>query len=293
MTTEHTKKTPSYTNHNGFLMPFGFPAHNFSKGTAYQHQAEDLFVVTYPKCGTTLTQHMVYLMLNDGVPVQPNEELNHLFPHLEEVGAPTSAAMKNGTRLLKTHLHYEMMNVSPEAKYIFVVRNPKDCVVSFFHHTRGFPKHYDFEDGDFDVYFDLFCKGEVDFGDYFQMLRSSINRKDDENALFLTYESIQDDKEGALLKIAKFLGGGMDDKLLQDDKELMNKIVKHSSIVEMKKHPLRWSSERKVKHSPFIRAGNVGGWSELLTQQQGEILDEMMRKNFTQEELNYLGPKYT
>ena len=70
-----------------------------------------------------------------------------------------------------------MVKNHPKAKYIFISRNPKDCVVSFFHHTRGFPQHYDFEDGDFDVYFDLFCEGKVDFGFYYDMLKSWFNHK--------------------------------------------------------------------------------------------------------------------
>lgn len=291
-TTNSTKKTPSYTDHNGFLMPFGFPAHNFSKATSYQHQPNDLFIATYPKCGTTLTQHILYIMLNGGVPILPQEKLEGFFPHLEEVGIPQCAAMKSGNKLIKTHLPCETLSMSPSTKYIFIARNPKDCVVSFFHHTRGFLKHYDFEEGDFDVFFDLFSKGKVDFGNYFKMLRSWFDRKDDENILFLTYEDIRDDKKGAIRNIARFVGGGTEEKLSNDEGALMDKVLKYSSLEEMKKDPLRWSSERKVVHSPFIRSGIVGGWDELLTKEQGGKLDKMMREEFTEEELNYLGAKY-
>ena len=48
-----TKKTPKYTNHDGFLMPSGFPAHNFDSSLSYEAEPNDLYIATYPKCGTT------------------------------------------------------------------------------------------------------------------------------------------------------------------------------------------------------------------------------------------------
>jgi len=301
--TNGNMKTPSYTNHNGYLMPHGFPAHNFANSLSYKPTSNDLFIATYPKCGTTLTQHMIYIMLNKGVPIQPHEKLDQIFPHLEEVGADyitNSATIKRDLRLIKTHLPYDMTPMSTAtagAKYIFVARNPKDCIVSFFHHTRGFPQHYNFEDGDFDVYFDLFVRGQVDFGNYFTALRSWFDRRHDENVLFLTYEEIQADKRRAVIKIASFIdgagaGGTMEEELLRDNGALMEKVLLCSSLEEMKKDPLRWCSERAVEHTPFIRSGQVGGWTELLTKAQGEKLDEIMRQTFTEEELKYLGTKY-
>lgn len=185
-----------------------------------------------------------------------------------------------------------MTPMSPDAKYICVARNPKDCVVSFFHHTRGFPTHYNFGNGDFDVYHDLFLEGKVDFGDYFKTLRSWLDRKNDANVLFITYESIHADKGKVLMEIAKFIGGGMEEKLIENDGALIGKVLLHSSLEEMKKDALRWCSERKVEHTPFIRSGKVGGYTEILTKEQGEKLDDVMRCRFSQEELNFLGLQY-
>jgi hypothetical protein len=307
-----TNKVPSYTNHNGFLMPFGFPTHNFSNALTYKPQHNDLFVATYPKCGTTLMQHIVYTMLNHGVPIQPHERLDQIFPHLEEVGADyiinncnlTGMNIRRGKRLIKTHLPYDMtpmMEVvssttaassssssssTGHAKYIFVARNPKDCIVSFFHHTRGFPKHYDFENGDFDVFFDLFCQGRVDFGDYFKTLRSWLDHKHDDHVLFVTYEDVCRNKRQVILQVADFIGGeGMREELLRNEEALLKKVLYHTSLEEMKKDPLRWCSERKVEHTPFIRLGQVGGWKELLTKDQEKILDDFMKAKFCKEEL--------
>lgn len=290
-----TSKTPKYTNHNGYLMPYGFPKDNFASSLSYAPEPNDLFVATYPKNGTTLTMHIVYLLLNDGIPVQKDEKLDRLFPHLEETGAEyvkNFASKKSNFRLIKTHLPYNMVKNHPKAKYIFIARNAKDCVVSFFHHTRGFPKHYDFEDGDFEVYFDLFLKGQVDFGDYFEFIRSWFDHRHDNNVLFLTYEQIVSYKEEAILQIARFISDDLVDKVMQNNGELMKKILLHSSVENMKKEPLRWSSERKSKFTPFIRRGESGSWNELLSDDKVQLLDRKFRERFNSEEVEEFGDKY-
>ena len=45
---------------------------------------------------------------------------------------------------------------SQQARYIVIARNPFDCAVSFFHHTHGFPRHYDFAEGTFAEYLEVF-----------------------------------------------------------------------------------------------------------------------------------------
>jgi hypothetical protein len=87
-------------------------------------------------------------------------------------------------RLLKTHFNYRNCPQSSQAKYIFAVRNPKDCLTSYFHHNRNF-KIYEWCDGDFDVFFNLFLKGELGFGDYFNHLNSWLPHINDDNVLFL------------------------------------------------------------------------------------------------------------
>lgn len=187
---------------------------------------------------------------------------------------------------------HEMVKNNPMAKYIFIARNAKDCVVSFFHHTRGFPQHYDFEGGDFDVFFELFVEGKVDFGSYYHMTRSWFEHRHDDNILFLTYENIISHKEESLLQIADFISNDLVQKLKETDNELMEKILLHSSVQSMQKDPLRWCSERKAKFTPFIRKGQSGSWNELLTDEQVQRLDNMTRKYFTETELQELGDKY-
>jgi len=218
-----------------------------------------------------------------------------VFPHLEEVGktfVETTATIKDGYRLIKTHLPYDKVPQNSNAKYIFVVRNPKDCVVSFYHHTVGFPRHYNFADGKFDTYFNLFLAGQVDHGDYFDFTRVALNHKDDPNVLFLRYEHGRSNPREYVLQIAQFLNEEIyPAKLLADNERLLNLVLEHSSLDSMKKDPTRWCSDR-TGYEPFIRRGSMGGWKELMSVEQADMLQKKLDEVFSREELEFLGEQY-
>lgn len=289
------EKLPRYINHDGYLVAGGFPVEGFNSGLKYQAKNNDLFIVTYPKCGTTWTQAIVYLILNNGIPLSSNQRLDIVFPHLEEVGSEhinNKAAILGGYRLIKSHLPYSLVDQNSKAKYIFVSRNPKDVVVSFYHHTVGFPKHYDFADGKFDTYFNLFLEGKVDHGCYFDFLRQALDHKDDDNVLFLRYETGRKNTREYILQIASYLDDTIyPSKLLADDEKILKLVMEHSSLESMKKDPQRWCSARDG-YQPFIRSGKIGGWRELLSEEQANKLQTKLNATFTKEELEWLGEQY-
>ena len=269
------KRRPSYYNHNGFLMPMGFPVEGFTSALNYQAQTSDIFIVTYPKCGTTWTQYIVWLIQHNGKPLLPCEKLETYSPHLEEVGRETIEKLPP-PRLIKTHLLYHLTPYHPQAKYIYVARNPFDCVVSFYHHTRGFTQHYDFAEGTFDDFFDCFIEGKVDFGDYFDNLVSWYQHKQDKHVLFLTYETMKAAPRYAILTIANFLGPDYRNKL--EDEHILSKILNNSHFQTMRQSQHRWSSQRLENRPPFIRKGIVGDWKNYFSPHQTQrLLEKFIR----------------
>ncbi len=257
-------------------MPIGFPIEGFTSALKYQAQPSDIFLVTYPKCGTTWTQYILWLMQHQGEPLSPSEKLEDYIPHLEEVGKDKIDKLPK-PRVIKTHLPYDLTPYHPQAKYIYVARNPFDCVVSFYHHTRGFIKHYDFAEGTFDDFFECFIKGEIDFGDYFDHLVAWYHHKEDENVLFITYESMKNDLKAIIIKIANFLES--DYLKCLNNEEIFNKIIINSSLENMKKDQQRWSSKRPENMPQFVRKGEIGDWKNHLSSEQKQRLMEkfMMR----------------
>ena len=265
---------PRYTFHDGFRMPMGFPFAGFESGQRYRAAPGDVFVASYPKCGTTWTQYIVYLLENDGRPLPPKQRLEVQFPHLEEVGEEGVRALRP-PRLIKTHLQRNRTPWSAQAKYVYVARNPFDCAVSFYHHTRGFVRHYDFAEGAWDTFFECFLRGEVDFGDYFDHLNSWWAQRSEPNVLFLTYERMLAGPAAAVRAIAEFLGGRTSE--LARDARRLDGIVNESGFTRMRRDQERWSSARPADMPAFVRKGVVGDWrNEFSAEQARRLADKCL-----------------
>lgn len=249
----------------------GFPVEGFESGQRYRAAPGDVFVASYPKCGTTWLMYIVYLLEHDGRPLAAGQRLEDAFPHLEEVGEERVRALPE-PRLIKTHLALERTPWHEQAKYLYIARNPFDCAVSFYHHTRGFPRHYDFADGEWGAFFECFLRGEVDFGDYFDHLLSWWPRRGAPNVLFLTYERMRAEPAAAVLRIAEFLGGRAE--ALVRDAERLAVVVRASDFSAMRRDQDRWSSARPADKPQFVRKGVVGDWRSQFTAEQARRLAE-------------------
>ena len=265
---------PSYTFHHNFRLPMGFPPESFDSALAYQAQPTDTFIVTYPKCGTTWTQNIIWMLHHNGQPFPLGKNINLEVPHLEEVGGDFVTSLPK-PRFIKTHLPYDLTPYHPEAKYIYIARNPFDCVVSFYYHTKGFIKHYDFAEGTFDDFFECFIAGEVDWGDYFDHLISWINHKNDSNFLFLTYELMKSNPKNTIISIAKFLGSSYVKKV--ENNKILENILEHTSFTSMSQNQSRWSSQRLANTTPFIRKGKVGDWKSHFSASQTQRLTQKFK----------------
>lgn len=281
-------RKPRYTVHDGYRMPMGFPVEGFDSGQRYAARPGDVFVATYPKCGTTWVQYIVYLLLHEAKPLPAEGRLTDVFPHLEEVGREVVAALPE-PRLIKTHLPLERTPWHDEAKYLFVVRNPFDCAVSFFHHTRGFVRHYDFADGTWDTFFECFLAGEVDFGDYFDHLLSWWPRRDAPNVLLLTYERLASAPEEGIRRIAAFLGGRA--AALAAEPALLERVVRQSSFEGMRADQDRWSSRRPADMPAFVRKGVVGDWRGIFSPAQARRLAEKLTRRTAGTGIEHLWPE--
>ncbi|XP_014784586.2 sulfotransferase 1E1 [Octopus bimaculoides] len=124
---------------------------------------------------------------------------------------------KPSPRVLNTHLH---PNFLPEVllknnKIIFIARNPKSVVVSYYRHMWSIDLiQYD---GNFHSFFEMFMDGNVPTGDYFEYTRQWWSViKDNPNVLIITYEEASKDLVKIVSLIAKFLGKKIDEQLTKD-----------------------------------------------------------------------------
>ncbi|XP_075555233.1 sulfotransferase ssu-1-like [Dermacentor variabilis] len=207
-----------YHEVDGYYICKSFPEECVRSAMHYKAQPGDLFIVSYPKCGTTWMQHIVYNIINNHPPPR-NQLLTCIeMPFLEAQGAESVKDMKRPGPI-KTHMAFQFQPYSKDAKYIYVARNPYDCCVSHFYHTRNVPI-YRFQEGTLDQFFDMFVEGKVDAGDYFDHLLSWYEHRNDPNVLFVTYEQLKKDIKAWALKIADFIGKEFGQKLRSDNSRL-------------------------------------------------------------------------
>ena len=109
---------------------------------------DDIWIVTYPKSGTTWTQQIVRLILNRGK--NDGKLLSEVIPFVEGVNPklpgynkPLNLDEMASPRAFKSHFPYDQMPCGPlnttQGKYIYVVRNPKDVFVSLHIHVSAIP----------------------------------------------------------------------------------------------------------------------------------------------------------
>ncbi|NXS11402.1 ST6B1 Sulfotransferase, partial [Neodrepanis coruscans] len=131
-------------------------------------------------------------------------------------------------RIIPTHLDYNMLPPNfknKKCKMIYLSRNPKDTAVSMYHYYRENPNLPTIDT--WTTFFDLFLKGNVVCGSWFDHFLSWEEHNDDKNILFLFYEDMKKVNMLFVKKTASFLSLNISDKDIQD-------ICMKSSFSEMK-----------------------------------------------------------
>ncbi|KAH7941240.1 hypothetical protein HPB49_011272 [Dermacentor silvarum] len=189
----------------GVTVPAFFPDDAVASALAYEPRAGDVFIVAYPKCGTTWVQYMTYSILHDGEPPSSLAGLLTESPFLELYGADAVYDMpRPGT--IKSHLPFHKLKFSTRAKYIYVARNPYDVCVSAYHHIRTLTASEE-DLIELDEFVKLFVAGEGNNGCYLaNSLLPWYSRRNESNVLFLTYEQLHADTKIQVKRVAQFLG---------------------------------------------------------------------------------------
>jgi len=109
----------------------------FAKAHAYTPRAEDVFVITQMKCGTTWMQHVVFQILHRGKGdlVETGRAMYAVSPWIEgrksvPIEDSKPVGVERPSRIIKTHLPAQLCPYNAAAKYIYITRHPVSCFAS-------------------------------------------------------------------------------------------------------------------------------------------------------------------
>ncbi len=214
---------------------------------------DDTFLVSYPKSGNTWVRLLIANLLS---PVRPADlrTINQLVPDPASESKRHFARMPR-PRVIKSHFVFD-----PRYPHvIYIVRDPRDVVVSEYHYqrkTRRISDHYPLDD-----YVQRFLAGQtyVENGSWGEHVTSWLAARDgDLRFLLVRYEGLLSDTAGELARITSFLGISATPHRLQQ-------VVELSSADRMRElEAMQGDASSLMKGSrkdvPFVRSAKSGGW---------------------------------
>ncbi|XP_053378999.1 amine sulfotransferase-like [Mercenaria mercenaria] len=181
-------------------------------------------------------------------------------------------------RMIKSHLHHFLLPEqlqNGKGRIIYLVRNPKDVVTSFYNFMAD-----QLVEGDrvFENFFDGFVNGTEFACPWPRHVLEYWSRRDDPNVPFFRFEDVVKDKPAAIRRIADLLGR----TLTEED---VTKIADHCLVDNMRVNDKvnfsYWKDIRYVNENAkgaHINKGEPGAWHAVLTQEQSARIDEMMHE---------------
>ncbi|XP_006815066.1 sulfotransferase 1A1-like [Saccoglossus kowalevskii] len=233
---------------------------------------DDVWVLNYPRSGGLWIQEIVSCVINgadlDSVTNIPIADRLIRLENMEnnKNNAPQMFEKINNMespRMIRTSLPYHMLPFqihSKKPKIIYMARNPKDVVASYYHFYNSDPV---LPTTTWEKFIEEFIKGNVAFGSWFPHLSPWWQEyRTSNNVLFLKYEDLKKDLRSIVIQISLFL-----DKHFEDDQ--IEAITNHCGFDNMKNA----AGDADAMISTYLRKGIVGSWEEQFTIAQNKTFD--------------------
>jgi hypothetical protein len=234
--------------------------------------ADDVFLVSYPRSGNTWTRFLLGNLIHQDAPVT----FSNIESRIPEIYFNPDRALRAlpRPRMLKSHECFQPQY----PRVIYIVRDPRDVAISFYHHNvkaGNIPDDYAMTS-----FVPRFIAGEFDrkFGSWRDNVLSWLSvRGDSPSFIMLRYEDMKGDTAGALLQVIEFLQRGSFRKL-NSSPEALQKAVELSSPERMreleKKEAGDWVLTKKTRSDkPFVRTAKAGGWKSNLAPESVEAIE--------------------
>jgi hypothetical protein len=273
----------------------------------YEPTEHDVFVVTYVKSGTNWMMQLAHQLVFHG-----EGEFEHihsvvawpdtaLMGPMQGYAIPLSdprvwQASPEGKRVIKTHFRWEDVPYSPRAKYIIVIRDPKDVFVSsYYFFVKNGP--LSFTNMSPSAFLETFLSDHFFMGGSWAIATAAYwAQRDKPNVLVCSFKEMRRDLAGAVNRVASFLG-------VNASPEILRQVTERSSFDYMKTIDDKFSTGKFLqfgKPAAMVRKGGEGSSLELITPAQARRIDEYfiaelkrLGSDFPYEEFCRLAPGVT
>lgn len=249
---------------------------------------DDVWVCSFPRSGTTLTQELVYLILTLDFEKAKSVQLDDRFPIIDVKDdrfpyyrGVNFVEQMQSPRTVKAHAHYDFLPEqlqNGKGRIIYLCRNPKDIITSYYNLMQWLDEVELDEFKTWNSFFQAFVDGTALHCPWTRHVLKYWERRNDSNLLFLKYEELVKDLPNGVRKIAAFLG-----KSLSDDD--ISRICEHCSVDNMRTNNMvNLSYWRDVKYvndnapGGFINKGKAGVWKQKLTDEESKKIDVMLEE---------------
>ncbi|XP_071955667.1 amine sulfotransferase-like [Antedon mediterranea] len=234
---------------------------------------DDVFVLSYPKSGTHWTLEIVRNIVCEG----NNDNFK------EEYGSDPRGPFEFGDnhkkfdsfstvkpRVIMTHAPVDVLPkqvFEGKGKVVFLIRNPKDNLVSYWNFVKE--RQYLEEYEQWDNCFEASLRPDAVYGNWFDFnLPYYENHRNKKNFLFLTYEDMKLDHKGCVIRICDFLSRPLSE-------EQVDKVVENTTFSNMKARNPVFQLKKEIGKRTFtlLRKGIVGDWKTRFTVAQNERFD--------------------
>ncbi|KAL8580958.1 hypothetical protein ACOMHN_017525 [Nucella lapillus] len=235
---------------------------------------DDVILCAYPKAGTHWLWEMISMLLAGQAVYEPRaKEL--LMMDLCPIGALDKL---HSPRVLNTHLPFSMLPTANmrarRVKVVHVYRNPRDVMMSMYHHFRQFKLEHTETVHQF---CNAFLNGKVSYGHYahyLNQMNTFISDNSDLPVFNVSFEEMKQDTQGVVRRLAEYLEVEAPEILISD-------IVHACTFHRMKKVD---ATKKKVRflglelEQELYRKGEVGDWRNHLSEEEAETFDKEFNK---------------
>ena len=246
----------------------------------YKPTSHDVFVATYVKSGTNWMMQIAHQLAFHG-----NGEYEHIHcvvPWPDTTGGGPMRryaipvddpsvwmASPEQKRVIKTHFDWELLPYSEDARYIIVIRDPKDVFVSsYFFFVKNGPLGAGVS---LDTWFKLFLSDQFPLsGSWAVNTAGYWAQRHRPNVLIVSFKTMKRDLRRTVREVAAFLDIRVSD-------EVIDRVSEKSSFEYMKRIDEKFRVWKMVpwgQTAAMMRRGMQAGSSELLSSDQQRQVDE-------------------